>query len=1026
MLSKAEMQSKLFDLIQNYKKLIRISKYADDLRANKSISEETIRVWPNELLAIFGWDVKDTAHVLQEYVLRGDEHYRLKEINSTHRRPDYILKNGTNIKAFLDAKALSIDLSKDTSAAFQIRSYGWSAQLPCSFISNFEQFVIFDTRTLPLPTQPANYGAIILTVDEYIEKFDVLYEHLCFDLICNNHLSDIYASRAIEGKMRIDENFSSVLSEFRIKIAEDLLNNNAEIINSQGQLNYYTQIILDRIIFIRVCESKGIEELEKLKKYSNSKKGFWEMFRNSCYIEFYKHYDGAMFSHDSTFQSLKVKDNVINEFIEHLYYPYPYRFDVISVKAIANIYEEFLGKSLEVQSGRVAAVTKEEYVKTNGAVCTPEHIVDMICKQTISIENIETVDQLFQVKILEPCCGSGVFLISCYEILAEKLVQILSNSNEEVNKYSSFSTLINGNRTLTIDGRRAIVTNCLYGIDYDESAIEVTKMSLALKIVDGNNPLAWKDIGVYGEKILQDVSRNIRLGNTLVWEFECFLGEQIEALKPLDIRKEFEDVFSSQGGFTYIVGNPPYVETKHYKSAQPAMHLYLKHKYNSFEGKADLAVLFIERCLQLLAPDGFLGMIVQRRWFKTNYGKTARKVINHGGYLYKLIDFKATDIFKGRITYVSIMILNKKHNDNVMYYYNDDEVATIRTLFENSHLDGSFEGCKFQCIPSKHGDDTWAFESYIIEIIKDRLSKKWGILRDYPGMKVKDGIQALCKKMYHLTNVTFCNAVATGYNGFGEKVFVEASVLRAVIYNRVFYPFKDVQPDAYSIFPYYGASADAITYDVVEKEFPLLYNYLSENEDRIKNFVDCRDGNMWHTFTREQNHALYNVNKIIVPMTAKDTIATYIENQGLYMDNANVWFIYSDRATSDEMKALTCVINSTVFSVLGKAGANPQSGDYYKFNKQFLTPIPVPAFKLARGGQDVRLLVQLYEQIVDLQHRYLVAAPLNKDVISRAIDAKWRQLDEVCNILYELTDDEISSVMAIGRAVDRIALMNGV
>ena len=126
------------------------------------------------------------------------------------------------------------------------------------------------------------------------------------------------------------------------------------------------------------------------------------------------------------------------------------------------------------------------------------------------------------------------------------------------------------------------------------------------------------------------------------------------------------------------------------------------------------------------------------------------------------------------------------------------------------------------------------------------------------------------------------------------------------------------------------------------------------------------------------------------------------------------------------MKALTCVINSTVFSVLGKAGANPQSGDYYKFNKQFLTPIPVPAFKLVRGGQDVRLLVQLYEQIVDLQHRYLVAAPLNKDVISRAIDAKWRQLDEVCNILYELTDDEISRVMAIGRAVDRIALMNGV
>jgi hypothetical protein len=88
-------------------------------------------------------------------------------------------------------------------------------------------------------------------------------------------------------------------------------------------------------------------------------------------------------------------------------------------------------------------------------------------------------------------------------------------------------------------------------------------------------------------------------------------------------------------------------------------------------------------------------------------------------------------------------------------------------------------------------------------------------------------------------------------------------------------------------------------------------------------------------------------------MTAKDTIATYIEDRGLYMGNANVWFIYSNRASKSEMKALTCLMNSTIFSVLGKAGANPQTGDYYKFNKQFLTPIPVPVVKLQRNTTDV-------------------------------------------------------------------------
>ena len=109
--------------------------------------------------------MQNTNYVLQEYVLRGEEHRRLKEIDSTHRRPDYTLKNGMNIKAFLDAKLLDVDISQDSSAAFQIRSYGWSAQVPCSFVSNFEQFVVFDTRVLPNPEQPANYGAVVLNVD---------------------------------------------------------------------------------------------------------------------------------------------------------------------------------------------------------------------------------------------------------------------------------------------------------------------------------------------------------------------------------------------------------------------------------------------------------------------------------------------------------------------------------------------------------------------------------------------------------------------------------------------------------------------------------------------------------------------------------------------------------------------------------------------------------------------------------------------------------------------------------------------
>lgn len=1017
-MNRETMKTQLQILIEQYNRTTR-------LETKENVSEETIRTWLNEFLGLFGWDVQNTHEVLQERCLRGTAGERLREIRSPHRKPDYILVNGSNIKSFLDAKAPTVDIINDQQVAYQIRSYGWSAQVPCAFVSNFESFVIFDTRMSPTPDMPANYGATCITIDEYLEKFDVLCEHLSHDLICNNHLHALYETTAIEGGSRVDNHFSAVLSDFRLKIANNLLKNNESFRNDADALNYYTQVILDRIVFIRVCESKGIEEQEKLKSFCNSQNGFWESFKNSCYFEFYSHYDGPMFTRDAKFHELNVDNAVLEEFIQSLYYPYPYCFDVIPVKVIAKIYEEFLGINLVIKGNKVIAETKEEYIRTNGAVSTPEHIVDMICRQTIDITECQTVEELMEIEVLDPCCGSGVFLIACYEILAKRLTDILRNNANEMQSHQELFCFLGDELMLTMEARRAIVKNCLYGIDCDAAAIEVTKMSIALKIVDGNNRLAWEDIGAFGERVLREISDNIKLGNTLVDFDRTFNADQIVALKPLNIRNEFAPVFETHGGFRYIVGNPPYVETKHYKAASPIMHEYLTDKYVTFEGKADLSVLFIERCLSVLALNGKFGLIVQRRWFKTNYGRMARNMITNGHFLRKMIDFKATDIFPGRITYVSIMVLEKGGNSQLQYYYMPAEADTIRTRFENADARGFFEGCQFQTIDYDGGDSPWAFESFAIQSLKKRLQEKWGTLGQYPRLQVKDGIQALWKKMYHLQNVRFHNGIAIGKNGFNETVTVEEDILRAVIYNKVFYPFKKVEPNAYCIFPYNGASADPIRFNEIEIRYPLTYQYLKDNENRIKENVQCREGSMWHTFTREHNQSMYDVDKIIIPMTAKDTIATYISNRGLYMDNANVWFITIPNADDRVMKAITCVINSTIFSVLGKAGANPQAGEYYKFNKQFLTPIPLPSSKLMAGSDGVFRLSTLFDHITELQDRYLASSPNQKEIFKRALNEKWTDLDEVCFSMYEVTDAEKSQIQAIGRTISRIDLLNG-
>ncbi len=110
----------------------------------KNISEEANRSWLNELHEIFGWNVQDTSQVFQEHVLDTDLKQKLKSIDSVHTRPDYILKNGLNIKAFLDAKSLDVNIFTEKEVAFRIRSYGLSANVPYAFLSNFEQFSIYD------------------------------------------------------------------------------------------------------------------------------------------------------------------------------------------------------------------------------------------------------------------------------------------------------------------------------------------------------------------------------------------------------------------------------------------------------------------------------------------------------------------------------------------------------------------------------------------------------------------------------------------------------------------------------------------------------------------------------------------------------------------------------------------------------------------------------------------------------------------------------------------------------------------
>ena len=310
------MKNRLQELVAQYK----TAKLAGNLN---NASETTIRMWINNLLEVFGWDVRNTHQVLQERRLDADQRQRLTEIESTNTRPDYTLVNGEVVLSFIDAKGLNVNIENDNKVSFQIRSYGWSACTAYSIVTNFEELAIYDCTQKPSISQNSSVARVVyLTIDEYVDHFDDLLLYLSRQSVINYSIV-----RAACPGVSLDEEFADYLREFRLKLVQNIINSGQDY--GIESLGLWSQIIIDRIIFIRVCEARGLEDRGLLQKFKN--RGFWEYFRRSSYMEFYQHYDGPIFTRNPQIHNLDIEDSVFNDFIDSLYYPSPYRFDVIPV-----------------------------------------------------------------------------------------------------------------------------------------------------------------------------------------------------------------------------------------------------------------------------------------------------------------------------------------------------------------------------------------------------------------------------------------------------------------------------------------------------------------------------------------------------------------------------------------------------------------------------------------------------------------------------------------------------------------------
>ncbi|WP_349900031.1 Eco57I restriction-modification methylase domain-containing protein, partial [Bacteroides caccae] len=617
-------------------------------------SEAQLRIdFLNPLLKTFGWDVDNEQgksqflrEVIQEESIDVEE-----EDVVTKKNPDYTLRIQGIRKLFIEAKKVSIDLDKTNKPAFQTRRYGWNANLGISILTNFEILSIYDCRLKPVVNDSVNTARYkSFHYSQFIVDFDELYRILSFQSIASGYI-DEYFSLAQKETITFDEYFLKQIENWREGLAIDIIANNTGFNNEE--INFLVQRLLNRIIFLRICEDREIEKYETLKHI----KSYDEL--KALFVRSDKKYNSGLFDfiEDNFSLNIKINPGILISIFNELYYPQsPYDFSVVDPAILSQIYERYLGSKINIVDDHTISVVQEpEVAASSGVVPTPKLIVRNIVNETFNpLFSGKSLQQIQQLKIADICCGSGTFLISAYDYFLEKIILSLVHMGGDNSQviYKTFD----GSYHLTMRAKHQILTDNIFGVDINPYAVEVAKFSLLLKLLENENASSIDDfLAKYDTKALPNLDSNIKCGNSLIDDtYFTYKPEAIEdnsllfKIKPFNWNDEF-DFLRQSNGFDAIIGNPPYVRIQNIAKFSSEEIFFFQNKISGYEVAVsdafDKYYLFIQRAIELLNDNGMLGYIVPHKFFIVKGGKFLRRFIIQKASIQKIIHFGVSQAF---------------------------------------------------------------------------------------------------------------------------------------------------------------------------------------------------------------------------------------------------------------------------------------------------------------------------------------------------------------------------------------------
>jgi len=581
-----------------------------------------------------GWDVDNEKGYAETY--REVVHEDAIKIGGSTKAPDYSFRVGGVRKFFVEAKKPSVCIKGEPGPAFQLRRYAWSAKLPVSILTDFEELSIYDCRLKPSKNDQSAKGRIrYLTFKDYPEHWNEIADTFSKESILKGGFDKyVDESKGKRGTQEGDDEFLKEIESWRLLLARNIALRNPSI--SQRELNFAVQRTIDRIVFLRICEDRGIEEYGQLLGQMNGN-GIYgrlkQIFRNAddrynSGLFHFKEEKGHEESPDTFTLNLEVDDDVLKKMIGHLYYPdSPFEFSVLPSDLLGHVYEQFLGKVIRLTPNHQAKIEdKPEVRKSGGVYYTPTYIVDYIVQKTLGkLLDGKTTRQAANLRIVDPACGSGSFLLGAYQYLLDWYRDQYINDGPDQHSKQLYQNQF-GDWRLTTTERKKILLDNLYGVDIDSQAVEVTKLSLLLKVLEGETEQTLgKQLTMFRERALPDLSSNIKCGNSLIGS-DYYLQQQMHLMNEeekmrvnvFDWTEGFSEILQEgKPGFDAVIGNPPYdvLEKDRNKSSLPHEELSGYAKTNkeykpALGGKLNLYRFFIIRSMQILKQDGRFGMII--------------------------------------------------------------------------------------------------------------------------------------------------------------------------------------------------------------------------------------------------------------------------------------------------------------------------------------------------------------------------------------------------------------------------------